>query len=528
MSVQFKVLCRAVRWALAAYCALSISACNWTELVSQNTEGELAFGASEWPSLSADGRFVAFQSAAWNLVSDDANGVTDVFVRDMRLGSTTRVSVDSLGVEGNADSEWPSLSADGRYVVFLSAASNLVPGDTNNAQDVFVHDRGTGQTRRVSVDSAGVQGNADSYFDPRISADGRYVVFASHASNLVAGDDNGQLDVFLHDRESGVTSLVSVDSFGRQGDGYSWLPDISADGRFISFASGASNLVRGDDNGVVDVFVHDRVTLETARVSVDSEGNGGDGESSYPRLSANGRYVAFHSQAANLVANDTNEYFDVFVHDRETSVTSCVSRNGAGAENDGNAELPVISADGRYVAFHSSAGNLLPGDSNGTWDVFLRDRRTGRLSRQSVASRGEQGNNHSFGAEMSSNGRYIAFHSFAYNLVDRQVNGLPHLFIRSMHDIAIDTISPDRLAIGETTTVTLTGARFVSGVMPGINGGVKLRNIVFVDEQTITFDVEVPADVQPGQADLLVTLAGDGPGAAAGVLNVCLDCMTLF
>jgi Tol biopolymer transport system component len=513
---------------LAAYCALSIAACNWTELVSQNSEGDLALGASEWPSLSADGRYVAFQSVAYNLVSDDANGVTDIFVRDMRLGSTTRVSIDSLGVEGNADSEWPSLSADGRFVTFLSAASNLVPGDTNGAQDVFVHDRETGQTRRVSVDSAGVQGNADSYFDPRISADGRYVAFASHASNLVAGDDNGQLDVFVHDRQSGVTSRVSVDSFGQQGDAYSWLPDISADGRFVSFASGASNLVAGDDNGAIDVFVHDRWSGETTRVSVDSEGNGGDGESSYPRLSGNGRFVAFHSNAANLVANDTNEYFDVFVHDRETGATTCVSRNNTGAVNDGNAELPVISGDGRYVAFHASAGNLLPGDTNGTWDVFLRDRQTGRLSRQSVASRGEQGNNHSFGAEMSSNGRYVAFHSFAYNVVDRQVNGLPHLFMRSMHDIQVDSISPASVAIGQTTAVTVTGARFVSGAIPGMSGGVKLKNVVFLDEQTITFDVEVPADAQPGQVDLAVTLMGDGPGVDAGVLEVCIDCVTLF
>lgn len=528
MPVESRVPRRPLRWALTACCALSVAACNWTELVSQNTQGDLALGTSEWPSLSADGRYLAFQSTAWNLVDDDGNGVTDIFVRDMRLKTTSRVSVDSLGVEGDADSEWPSLSADGRFVAFLSAASNLVPGDTNGAQDVFVHDRETGQTTRVSVDSAGAQGDADSYFDPRISADGRYVAFASYAGNLVADDDNGQLDVFVHDRHLAITSRVSVDSFGRQGNAYSWLPDISADGRFVSFASGAGNLVDGDDNGVVDVFVHDRVTGQTTRVSVDSAGNGGDGESSYPRLSANGRFVAFHSQASNLVANDTNEYFDVFVHDRETGQTSCVSGNSAGVENDGNAELPVISGDGRYVAFHSSAGNLLPGDTNGTWDVFLRDRETGRLSRQSVASRSEQGNNHSFGAEMSANGRYIAFHSFAYNIVDRQVNGLPHLYMRSMHDIEVDTISPASLPIGKTTSMTVTGARFVAGAIPGISGGVKLRNIVFVDEQTITFDAEVPADAQPGESDLVVTLMGNGPGADAGVLNVCIDCVTLF
>src|SRR5207245_298074 len=219
-------------------------------------------GASTGVALSADGRFVAFTSVATNLVAGDANGVSDVFVHDRQAGTTERVSVDSAGSEGNGASTGVALSADGRFVAFTSVATNLVAGDTNGAADVFVHDRQTGTTERGSVDSAGSEGNGAST-GVALSADGRFVAFTSAATNLVAGDTNGVTDVFVHDRQTGTTERVSVDSAGIEGNGASAGVALSADGRFVAFTSVATNLVAGDTNGAADVFVHDRGTTDT-------------------------------------------------------------------------------------------------------------------------------------------------------------------------------------------------------------------------------------------------------------------------
>ncbi len=220
---------------------------------------------------SADGRYVAFASFASNLVPGDTNSLTDVFVHDRQTGKTTRASVDSAGGEANGISILPAISADGRFVTFTSFASNLVPGDTNSLTDVFVHDRQTGKTTKVSVDSAGGEANGIS-FNHVISADGRFVAFTSLASNLVPGDHNGLRDIFVHDRQTGETTRVSVDSAGGEANGSSMFPAISADGRFVAFTSFAFNLVAGDHNGLRDVFVQDRQTGETTRVNADSAG----------------------------------------------------------------------------------------------------------------------------------------------------------------------------------------------------------------------------------------------------------------
>jgi tricorn protease-like protein len=343
-----------------------------TERVSVNSAGNQGNGGSGAPAISADGRYVTFQSEASNLVLGDTNDDEDVFVRDRQTGQTERVSVDSAGNQGNEISRGPTISDDGRYVAFDTWASNLVQGDTNGNDDVFVRDRQTGQTERVSVDSVGNQGNGESY-GSAISASGRYVTFESEASNLVPGDTNGLLDVFVHDRQTGQTERVSVDSAGNQGNSYSHMVTVSADGRYVAFESGASNLVQGDTNGNDDVFVHDRQTGQTERVSVDSVGNQGNGHSSGSAISASGRYVAFGSDAPNLVPGDTNGSSDVFVHDRQTGQTERVSVDSVGNQGNMGGQTPGISADGRYVAFASWSSNLVPGDTNGNYDVFVHD-----------------------------------------------------------------------------------------------------------------------------------------------------------
>jgi Tol biopolymer transport system component len=400
-----------------------------TERASVDSGGVEGNAYSEVPSLSADGRFVAFRSDASNLVAGDTNGQRDLFVRDRQNGATERVSVDSSGVQGNGDSHFSALSADGRFVAFDSSSGNLVANDTNGFKDIFVRDRLLGTTELVSVDSAGVQGNAN-VFSPWISADGRYVAFFGAASNLVAGDTNGVWDVFVHDRLSGITERVSVDSAGVQGNGTSAHASISGDGRFVAFESSASNLVAGDTNAAMDIFVRDRLNGTTERVSLGAGAAQGSGQSASPALSPDGRYVAFHSYAANLVAGDTNAVADIFVRDRQLGTTERASTDSAGVQGNGISFQPALSADGRLVVFESVATNLVAGDTNGVTDVFVHDRLSGTTERVSIDSAGAEGNGNSTYAALSGDGRCVSFQSQASNLVAGDTNGFGDVFVR--------------------------------------------------------------------------------------------------
>ncbi|MGH3657677.1 MAG: hypothetical protein ACRDUA_13565 [Micromonosporaceae bacterium] len=360
------------------------TSCENTTRVSVASNGQQVYRHSRDPALSADGRYVAFNSTAAHVVSGDTNRTRDVFVHDRRTGATTRVSVASDGSQANKTSGYFGLaiSQDGRYIAFTSLADALVPGDTNGNYDVFVHDRQTGATTRVSVVSDGNQAAGFS-FDPVISADGRYVAFVSYADNLVPGDTTATQDVFVHDRRTGATTRVSVASDGSRANDFSELfrPVISGDGRYIAFSTDASNLVPGDTNATQDVFVHDRQTGDTSRVSVASDGSQANSGSQEPALSADGRYIAFTSTADNLVPGDTNgteDVFthDVFVHDRQTGTTTRVSVASDGSQANEPSQTPALSADGRYIAFTSSASNLVPRDTNRKEDLFVHDRHT--------------------------------------------------------------------------------------------------------------------------------------------------------
>jgi Tol biopolymer transport system component len=383
--------------------------------------GQQANGDSLMPAISADGRFVAFTSDASNLVAGDTNGATDVFVRDRVAQLTRRVSVGPGGQQANDGSfAAPTISAHGRFVAFTSGASNLVAGDTNQLLDVFVRDRLAQVTRRISVGPGGQQANNES-LDPAISANGRFVTFSSYASNLVAGDTNNASDVFVRDRKAQVTRRVSVGPGGQQANGRSIFAGISADGRFVAFQSGASNLVAGDTNGNGDVFVRDRVAQVTRRV-------GPAGRSA--AISAHGRFVAFASYASNLVPGDTNGSFDVFVRDRVAQVTRRVSVGPGGQQANRLSYAPAISAGGRFVAFQSLASNLVPGDTNNTDDVFVRDWMAQVTRRVSVGPGGQQANNNSCCPAVSAAGRFVAFTSPASNLVPGDTNNTYDVFVR--------------------------------------------------------------------------------------------------
>ncbi len=421
--------------------ATSNAAARSTKIVSLSSTGQIGDGPSGGPelapALSSDGRYVSFTSAASNLVPDITNNVLDVFVRDEVKGTTTRVSVDSLGREANDESRRSAISADGRYVAFESQASNLVPGDTNFARDIFVHDLVTRQTTRVSLSSDGEQGNGSSMW-PSISADGRYVAFMSWATNLVPGDTNGVPDIFVHDRETTETTRVSVGIGGIKANAGSFAPSISGDGRHVAFESRATNLVPDDTNDSSDVFVRDLEAGTTVRVSVDGDGEEGNDHSQTPAISGDGRFVAFESLASNLVPDDTNGTWDVLVHDLEVGNTVRVSVGTDGTEGNAASVFPAISANGSTVAFASAATNLVDGDTNDAWDVFLHDLGLGTTTRASVSSEGMQGNADSVAPALGADSSLVAFASDATNLVPEDTRGLIQIYTH-----APETICPD-------------------------------------------------------------------------------------
>lgn len=339
------------------------------------------------PAISADGRFVAFTSGATNLVPGDDNEVSDAFVFDRVTRQLDLISVDRGGRPAGSVGTL-SMSADARFVAFASWSEGLVPGDANGTVDVFVRDRVTETTEIVSVATDGTPGNWASEY-PAITPDGRYVAFSSHATTLVEDGNGTKADVYLRDRHLGTTELISVSSTGHQGNDSSITPSISADGTRIAFESGATNLVEGDRNGLIDarmgrdVFVRDRSTGTTVRASSSSTGEGANGWSQFPAISADGRFVAFRSWATNLVPQDANSVLDVFVRDLERGVTERVSVSSAGAEPTGGAlsnlasARPTISGDGRFVAFAHESDGLDAADLNGSFDVYVRDRRLG-------------------------------------------------------------------------------------------------------------------------------------------------------
>lgn len=410
--------------------------------ISESAGGEQGDGISSASSVSGNSGYVAFYSDATNLVPNDRNNEPDVFVRDLDTGVIERVSVSSAGSEARGatfdpSKSKPSLSADGLLLAFNSTAWNLVQGDTNQASDIFVHDRITGVTELVSVNSNGVQGNAGSFF-PSISADGRFISFHSGASNLVPDDTNLVTDVLVHDRITGLTTRVSGASTGEVGDAPSLLASISSDGSLIAFESLATNLVLDDTNGLSDVFVHDRITGRTRRISIDSAGEQFLAHSFYASISGDGRAVAFYvSAVVDALAGDFAR--GVFVHDLTTGETSRISRSMVtGGPENAESAYPTISGDGRYVTFQSYASDLVEGDANQVADVFMVDRSTGETERLSVGVSGEPDGGSSF-PFIGAAGGIIAFRSDASNLVPGDSNQQTDVFTVRFSEVPANT-----------------------------------------------------------------------------------------
>ena len=332
----------------------------FTSTISVAADGTPGNGSSSFGSLNADGRYAAFVSNSTNLVPGDENGFGGAYVRDRRDGTTERVSRTPDGGPPDGGAGSAAISASGQVVAYSSNASNLVDDDTNGEWDVFVYDRETGETTRVSVATDGTQGNGESSGEVAISGNGRVVAFWSFATNLVDGDTNGIRDVFVHDRLLGTTVRASVSSSGAQANfaGSSSPPALSSEGHQVVFQSAATNLVPNDTNAREDIFVHDLLTSTTTRVSVPTGGGQANSDSHMPAISGDGTNVAFLSNATNLVSFDSNLMGDIFVHDRVGGTTVRVSVSSSGAQANGSSYYPTISYDGRYVAYYTSATNI--------------------------------------------------------------------------------------------------------------------------------------------------------------------------
>lgn len=404
-----------------------------TERASVSGAGAEADSDSHNVAFSADGAFVAFESYADNLVPNDSGG-SDVFVRNQATGSLVRASVTPSGAGGNGYSYWPSLSANGRYVAFASESNNLVVGDGNGDLDIFRRDLQSGVTTRVSVSSSGVESDADAT-RPFVSPDGRYVLFNSEAWNLDVADLNNKADPFLHDTQDATTQAAVRSAYGTQGAGPSRMAriDTTPQGRFVSYISRASNLVPGDITPLYDVFLRNLDTGVTQRINVTAEGGQANSDGYRPRLSADGRYVGFDSDATNLAGNAGDAFtLDAFLRDRQTGTTELVSVSSGGQAGNSHSTSPQPSADGRFVAFQSMASNLATGDSNGVYDIFLRDRQLQTTQRLSVSTAGAQGNANSLGPSLSNDATVVAFNSQASTLVVGDTNAVEDVFLRDV------------------------------------------------------------------------------------------------
>ncbi|MBI5166070.1 MAG: DUF4347 domain-containing protein [Magnetospirillum sp.] len=395
-------------------------------------------GAAGTVAISQDGRYVAFTSSATNLVAGDTNGVSDVFRRDTQTGTTIRVSVGAAGAQADGASTVSDMSTDGRYVVFASTATNLVAGDTNAASDVFVHDTQSGTTIRVSVNQAGGTQINGASTGGSISGDGSKVAFVSAVNGIAGADANNRADVFVRKLSGGPPSTTLIGS----GDGASSAAVISNDGSTVAFVSTSTDLVAGDTNGVADVFTANSGGGAATRISVATGGTQGSGASDGPSLSDNGRMVAF-ATTSPLVSEDTNGGSDIYARNVDSGTTILVSRTTGGAAGNGASTQASISGGGDYVAFTSTASDLVNSDGNGVGDVFVRNLTAGETYLTSADSSAAEGNAASDNPALSSDGGQVAFRSLATNLAGSDGNALSDVFLASGF-----TVTPADLGLG--------------------------------------------------------------------------------
>jgi hypothetical protein len=475
---------------------------------------------SRLPSLSADGEHIAYSTLADNILpAPDLNGAEDVVVCDHIFPVPLRVSVSSAGAEGNAASCQPDISGDGEWVAFASDANNLVAGDSNGLMDVFVYHIPTLTVRRVSVDPLGDDANGPSEA-PSISGAGRYVAFSSRATNLVSGDSNSVQDVFVHDCNTGFTVRVSVDSAGVEGNASSSEPSIDSAGGCVTFSSVASNLVPGDSNTKQDVFLYDLGTTTTTRISLSHLGGDANGDSHHSYLSRSGRYVSYTTAATDIVLGDGNGVDDVILHDRMALTAVLASVDSAGAQADDHSFTSAV-ADNGQVAYSSDARNLVPGDSNAARDVFLTEPGSSTI-RVSVDSAGAESNGHSHSPDISADACDVVFASGATNLDPPDTNAVEDIYCHRNGDrcLALDA-TPTSVSLGGVLSLTtgrrppgLLAATFVVAV-----NDVPVFQFPIIGSFAASglYVINAPIPVDPQLSDNVVTFQSFSPAPLGGL-----------
>ena len=496
-----------------------------TQLVSQSSSGVQANSGGFVTSspISGDGRFVAFSSSSTNLVSGTASGHQEIYVRDIQSATTSLASVSTSGVPADSDSYGGSMSANGQYVVFYSFADNLYPGSVlNAASGVYVRELAQGVTEREDVAADGTPANGSSYFGA-ISGDGRYVAFISTATNLVSGVSGTQL--YLRDRKTSHTILISVSGDGSPANGNISSESISADGRYIAFVSSATNLVSQNTNGVAQAFVRDVASGTTDLVSVSSNGVPAntyvldDSGSAPPAISSDGRYIAFSSYATNLVSQPTDgTTLHNFVYDRQSQQIALADVDSVGTPLSGTGFLhPAVSLDGRFVAFY------------GFGQVLVRDTVESQTAVVSLASNGQAGNNSTWGWNIGLGGSRVSFASTATNLVANDSNSSMDSFVAS--NPFVGNVSLNSLSLGSssasggstvTGTVTLTGAAPAGGAVVSVwsnNDAAQPPAVVTVPAGATSASFSFSTSLVPSESVMTILAAFNG-GSSVAVLTL--------
>lgn len=409
--------------------------CGGVRRAAEDKDGNQANSWSDGPVWSPDGTKIAFLSGSSNLVPGDTNNAADLFVKDLYSNAIQRISTDSNGAQANDASSQPTWSPDGAKIAFTSDATNLVPGDTNDGEDIFVKDLATGAVQRVSVDKDGNQATGpegSGSWSPAWSPQGQMIAFATAADSLVAGDANHMEDVFLKNLVTGDIQIASRRANGVQANENSTDPVWSPDGTKIAFISNATNLGPADANGTTeDVMVKDLASGEVSLVSANVDGTSGNKQSTSPSWSRDGSRIAFVSHASDLVDDDTNDSADVFVKNLSNGILVRVSTNKDGQQANSLSRVPSWSPDGTKIAFSSFATNLVPGETVTVGHVYVKDLATGEVRIASKNAMGEQANAWAGDPAWSPAGAKVAFVSGATNLSTAiDTNAMPEVFVK--------------------------------------------------------------------------------------------------
>jgi Tol biopolymer transport system component len=414
-------------------------------LVSISQTGVPGNSACFCNAISADGRYVAFYSDALNLVPGGTSAA-QVLRKDMQTGEVLLCNADASGVEGNNGSNLGDINLDGRYVAFQTTSSNLIgAADANGSTDVYRKDLATGAVARCSTSTSGAEIPGSAYArEAAISGNARYVAFQSNATNLHPGDSDTNADIYRKDMVTGQLDLCDTSALGTKGNDSAGRPDVSEDGRYVVFESGATNLMAASGASSTEkaavsgtaipyqVFRKDMQSGESVCVSITPAGQQGNATSESASISTDGRYVVFQSLADNLVPGDTNGALDIFRKDLVTGELIRCSTSSSGAQGESISTEPSISPDGRFAAFASTFKNMVPGDTNNFTDIFRKDCLSGETVRVSTSASGEQSNNTSNGTAISSGGKYVAFDSYADNLVPGDGNSQWDVFRKEL------------------------------------------------------------------------------------------------